>query len=257
MSEPTFYQSIRPLFTQYDRIKMMYYADLWNYQQVKDRAKYILLSLKPKLIDGKPDPAGWSQLPDVHVMPKYTGAWSDENVQLFSQWVDAGCPQGTPPVTPVTPGPQVDMFLALSKALTGFDQLSDKVLAQIYIDRILKESDHAKNDEFYTLLKTFSKQPGILDADGHLTVDYQPYLKLIQDITILWYNTSINDQLGTPDNNQYIQGLVWQAIQAHPMGYADTNEQFYWQYKPEGRKYTGLQTVIPRVLSEYKESNDE
>ena len=254
MAELTFYQDIKPLFTQYDRIKMMYYVDLWNYQQVKQHAKTILLSLKPRMVDGKPDPAGWSELPEVHVMPKYTGPWPQAQIDLFSQWIDQGCQEGTPPIKPVTPGAQVESFLALSQVLTGFDDLDDKVLAQIYIDRLNHESEAAKNDRLNQLLDQYSSNPDVLNTNGHLTDAYQPYQTLIQDITILWYNASINGAQGTPDNNQYIQGLVWRAIQAHPMGYADTNEQFYWQYKPEGTHYTGLQSVVPRVSSEYGES---
>lgn len=257
MAELTFYQNIRPLFTQYDRIQMMYYVDLWNYQQIKQHAKTILLSLKPRMIDGKPDPAGWSELPEVHVMPKYTGPWPESQVELFSQWIDQGCKEGTPPVKPVTPGPQAEIFLALSKVLTGFDDLADKVLAQIYINRLNNESAAAKNGQLDKLLTQFSSNPNLLDNNGHLTSDYQSYLTLIQDITVLWYNASINGVQGTPDNNQYVQGLVWRAIQAHPMGYADSNEQFYWQYQPEGSRYTGLQSVVPRALSEYKGSENE
>lgn len=247
MDTPTYYQNIKPLFSQYDRIKMMYFADLWDYQQVKAHAKTILLSLKPRIVDGKPDPAGWSELPEVHVMPLYTGPWPKSQVAIFESWIAAGCPEGEAPPAPPTPGPLVEGFLTLSRVLTGFDDLNDKVLAQTYINRLLAESNAAKNNQLEALLTAFSHNPQVLDADGNCVSSYSQYLALIQDITVLWYLSSIDGALGTPENNQYIQGLVWPAIDAHPMGFANTNEQFYWRYKPEGGDFTGLQIVVPRA----------
>lgn len=247
MNDPTFYQDIKPLFTQYDRIKMMYFVDLWNYKQVRDNAKNIHMSLQPGLIDGKPDPAGWSLLPGVHVMPKYTGQWPQQQIDLIGKWITAGCLEGKAP-EPVNPGPLTENFLALSRVLTGFDNLDDRTLAQTYIDRLLKESTHAGNNALTDLLQTFTQNPDVLTGDGRLTAAYKNYMALLQDITVLWYINSINGQLGTARNNQYTEGLVWRAIEAHPMGYANSNVQFYWQYKPEDGMYTGLQDVIPRVL---------
>ena len=41
-------------------------------------------------------------------------------------------------------------------------------------------------------------------------------------VILAWYMGSINGVLGTPEDNQYIHGLMWQAIKAHPQGF--TNE---------------------------------
>ena len=90
---PTFYQDIKPLFTEFDRVKMKYFIDLWNYHQVKAHAITIHLCLQPRVINGKPDPEGWSMLPQVHVMPK--GApWPQEHIDLFGRWIELGCPAG-------------------------------------------------------------------------------------------------------------------------------------------------------------------
>jgi hypothetical protein len=32
---------------------------------------------------------------------------------------------------------------------------------------------------------------------------------------------------------QYIYGLVWRAISAHPMGYATENTPSYWRFQPQ------------------------
>ena len=61
-----------------------------------------------------------------------------------------------------------------------------------------------------------------------------------RDIVTIWYDTSVCGTLGTPDDNQYIRGLVWVAGQAHPVGYADDNTPSYWRFAVEGNRNTGL-----------------
>ena len=71
--KPTFYQDIQKLFTQLDRIKMMFYSnlDLWNYEEVKNIANKILSTLQPDYTG----PGGR--------MPLETGPWSKEKINLF------------------------------------------------------------------------------------------------------------------------------------------------------------------------------
>ena len=78
-AEPTFYHDIRPLFSQYERIMMMFYCDFWNYEQVKARAESIHLSLQPA--EAPPNPGGWSKLSEVHVMPVGVGPWPQEKIE--------------------------------------------------------------------------------------------------------------------------------------------------------------------------------
>src|SRR5712691_6654697 len=106
---PTFYRDIKPLFSQWDRIQMIGRFDLWSYADVKGRANSIWLSLQPD--PTKPN-TGWSLLPFVHIMPAVNA--------------------------PPPPNPLLPVFIALSEALTGFDDLhTNPDLAQAYLDRLL------------------------------------------------------------------------------------------------------------------------
>ncbi|HEY2653632.1 MAG TPA: hypothetical protein VGI50_17045 [Solirubrobacteraceae bacterium] len=64
---------IRPLFRDKDVQSMSSAFDLSSYEDVRDNADGILAAVA----DG--------------AMP-CDGAWPDERVELFREWVDAGCP---------------------------------------------------------------------------------------------------------------------------------------------------------------------
>ena len=142
---PTFYQDIRPLFTQYDRIMMMGYTDLWDYEKVKARAKSIHLSLQPA--QPAPNPGGWSKLPEVHVMPVGTGPWPQASIDLFGAWIEGGCQEGEPPPPAPAPGPEVPAFLALSRAVTGFEAL-DILGASEFRQALLFIADYAVERDY-------------------------------------------------------------------------------------------------------------
>lgn len=69
--QPTFDKDIKPLFREEDQKAMEYIFDLWDYQDVKDNAQSIYDEVK----------AGG--------MP-CDGAWSEDKVELFRRWMDAG-----------------------------------------------------------------------------------------------------------------------------------------------------------------------
>jgi hypothetical protein len=68
---PSFEQDIKPLFREYDRENMLYSFDLWEYDDVKDRADDIL----DRLEEGD--------------MPS-DGPWPDEQIEMFRAWMDDG-----------------------------------------------------------------------------------------------------------------------------------------------------------------------
>ncbi|MGD1877015.1 MAG: hypothetical protein ACFB13_05890 [Kiloniellaceae bacterium] len=223
---------------------MMFYCDFWSYEQVKARAKSILLSLQPA--QSGSNPGGWSKLPQVHVMPVGTGPWPQDRIDLFAAWIDAGCQEGTPDYVPPTPGPLVPNFIALSKVLTGFDDLdilgNVETLAQIYIDRIVARP--GKGGQLDALLAKAEAAgfDSVLNGDGTIAAAFasKAESELLKVITLVWYTATVGGDYGTPQSTQYIQGLEWRAVAAHPMGFANENVPFYWQFKPEGGLYTGL-----------------
>jgi hypothetical protein len=69
----SFEEHIKPLFRERDRESMEFVFDLWSHDDVAGNSDAILERLR----DG--------------TMP-CDGAWSDEQIELFQSWVDAGTP---------------------------------------------------------------------------------------------------------------------------------------------------------------------
>ena len=69
----SFIEHIKPLFRERDRTAMMSHFDLWSYNDVARHSDAILARLR----DGS--------------MP-CDGAWADERIALFQDWVAAGKP---------------------------------------------------------------------------------------------------------------------------------------------------------------------
>lgn len=242
---PTFSEDIKPLFSQYDRTKMLFFCDLWDFEQVKAHAREIYLALQED--PTQPD-TGWSLLPNVHVMPLYTGPFSQAQVDLFKGWIEGGCQSGRRPSLPPQPSPLLPGFVALSECLTGFDDLTnDLLLAQIYFDLILTSCGEPSVE---ALLKVWQEiaadKPTALEAAvaAHIVTDVT-FGPIAQKIIVLWYNAIILGDSLPPQQiqDQYTKGLVWKVILAHPMGYAVENTPFYWQYCPQNGLYTGAYRV--------------
>jgi hypothetical protein len=70
---PSFENDIKPLFREKDRQRMEWAFDLWNHEDVKDNADRIL----ERLEQGD--------------MP-CDGAWSEDRIQVFRDWMAAGMP---------------------------------------------------------------------------------------------------------------------------------------------------------------------
>jgi hypothetical protein len=68
---PSFESDIRPLFREQDQRSMTYAFDLWAYNDVRAHADAILGRLR----DGS--------------MP-CDGAWPNQQVDLFQQWIESG-----------------------------------------------------------------------------------------------------------------------------------------------------------------------
>ena len=113
------------------------------------------------------------------------------------------------------------------------------MLAQTYIDRI-STKDGA--DAIQKLLTKVDEEGvnNVLDSDGRVTSAFGVDTSLLQTITLIWYSATVDGEFGESGTSQYIQGLEWRAMSAHPMGFANENVPFYWQYKPEADMYTGL-----------------
>ena len=231
---PTYYRDIKPLFTQWDRIQMIGRFDLWSYADVKSRANSIWLSMQ--LDPAKPN-TGWSLLPFVHVMPAVNGPLPQAQIDLFKAWIDAGCIEGDHP-QPSTPTPLLPIFVALSEALTGFDDLHTNLdLAQAYLDRLLAGESAAAVNSLLAAQKgldavPYTERAAKLGPDAGKNAGAQA-------IILIWYNGGVLSKSSptyytmAPAPQKYIYGLVWRAIGAHPMGYATENTPSYWRFEPQ------------------------
>jgi hypothetical protein len=69
----SFEEHIKPLFRESDRESMDFAFDLWSRDEVSENSDAILQRLR----DG--------------TMP-CDGSWTDERIQIFQAWIDAGMP---------------------------------------------------------------------------------------------------------------------------------------------------------------------
>ena len=243
IQNPTFYQNIRPMFSQYDQVMMLSSGrifDLFNYQSVKSKANQIYLAIQPN-DDPNMANAGWSKLQQVHVMPEVGGPWPASWIVTFKNWIDTGLPAGVDPSPAFPPIADNDLqaFIALSKALTGIDNFfrfnifkpelikqQEEALATIYYNRLLQRPvATGTNDTLAAVLAAWAANP-----DAAAVAKQFPICK---DIILIWYNTNTSwDGYGTPQFNQYKEGQVWKVSLIHPIGYAPENTPFYWQNAP-------------------------
>lgn len=253
MATITYYDNIKPLFSQYDRVMMIGRFDLHNYDDVKQWANKLWLSLQPS-----GEPGGWSKLEGTHVMPKIPGPWPQEWVDIFKQWIDGGCLEGTPPFT-IPTGPDANtlkLFITLSEMLTGFSDLGatpdQQQLAAIYYNRLLTESQYGST--MAQMLNAWDSISTMANPGSEVGEKMIKPFPLSQDLIILWYNTATNRMppakpgvtparyayYGTPGFNQFEHGLVWKATGSHPTAYAPENSPFYWRLQPEeDGRYSG------------------
>lgn len=238
-SQPTWLSDIRSLFTQFDVVMMRSYFDLNSYDDVKKHAEIIWLSLQED-----PKRPGWSLVPHVHRMPLGRKPWPAGDIALLKRWMDAGCPFGKA-LAEYKQDPDLDVFIKLSVELTGFDDRTrNPKVANALLLRL--RSDPEASKALPALLDAVKKCADV-PAIGQL-IDAQTGAEasLIKVIALLWYTgafypkgSRFPSDFGTPEDNQYRDGLMWPAGYAHPFGYSV--EQQYWQNTPEPNgRYTGL-----------------
>lgn len=238
---------ISPMFTQYSVIQMKWHFDLSDYNTVKTYAEAILLAVS----ETHPN--------TVNRMPMYEPPWTQAMMNTFQEWMQTGygysAASPTPP-PPVQPDPLLPVFVTLSEFLTGFDTLEqNQSLAQTYLMRLRNETTSGEAldalltqlQPYITNLQGFAAQAAASPALFVVSSPPAPQpalTQLAQQIVVVWYTATIQNAqgisvYGTPDNNQYTSGLMWPAVQAHPMGYS-TEDFGYWDKPPDGTLWTGL-----------------
>jgi hypothetical protein len=132
---------------------------------------------------------------------------------------------------------EIDQFIAVSKALTGFDAL-DANLAAAYLQR----------------LKTVygAGLTALLDAASQVNNgDYAPIIAnptlrpLAAQVVAVWFTGEFaglpttdnqgkpkNGKPNTPTRDQFNSGLLWDVIRAHPPAHS-TQDYGYWTKPPQ------------------------
>jgi hypothetical protein len=235
------WNTVKKFFTGND-IAIMRARDvhLDDYRYVAEHFKFIL-----SYIVGKRMP------PDL--FPQ----WDKKKIDQFEAWGRANFPKKAA-VTGDLQG-----FIALSEFLTGVDTLGDDPeLAQKYLDRLrtTKKNPDKSNEllvnqqDLQALIDTCQTETWDQQLEEDLKEDNNK--KAAQTIILLWYTGAfINEggfpyaDNGTPEDNQYVEGLAWRVGQAHPMAYSTDGtviengeylSNHYWSKKPEGGQNTGL-----------------
>jgi hypothetical protein len=148
-------------------------------------------------------------------------------------------------------------FAAMSAALTGFQlqflkpALDTTNLSQAYFDYATKETQH-QQATVQTLLAAYraiSSQPAQQIANTLLETASQfpsSQALLAQSIAKLWYTGSWYPP-GSTDMSQvvsslaYTNGLAWQVMQSHPMGFSPFSFG-YWSEEPGPLSQFGVDT---------------
>lgn len=199
-----------------------------------------------------------SSLKPEKVMPPPPYApWKPKMIDQFRQW------SNTNKLVLFDPDlqKQAQPFVALSELLTGFIDLNqDPVLALRYLSRLHARSDLATGvDELLRQHAALPREQFIRDVLER--PDCKPK-RVAQAIILLWYTGAFFNEAGFPTDfggadSQYIDGLVWQAIKAHPMGYSTEGGQ-YWQTDPQlDGSGTGLGNTARRPKQPAAESNEQ
>lgn len=130
-----------------------------------------------------------------------------------------------------------DLFIDLSIYLTGFShfELMATGMASTYYDWLEKQA----KSEFSDLLTSFEKVQSLSDAQKQAVIQanhqiLSPFVRSIIKLWYLgqWYNPDDPTQSEILSAQSYQEGLVWNAIKAHPQG---AKQQGFgaWSLPPE------------------------
>lgn len=122
-------------------------------------------------------------------------------------------------------------FLELSSALTGFRQieLQGTGLAEAY-GKVFMGAGAADADALLKVWASIPKDPENLEDLVRTEILDKPRLgPLARSVIKMWYLGSWNGEV--INGESYVQGLVWDAIEAHPQG-AKQQGFGVWSFPP-------------------------
>ena len=136
----------------------------------------------------------------------------------------------------------LDDFMALSRILTGVEELDEK-LGRQYLDRLNGGAFQPKLQEVLNQFHKLRKGDTLLKQVKEKIVAVDDLRAIACQIILLWYTSQTQDNLdlqhppssasfsyGTQD--EYFSGLAWRIIGAHPPGLSG-GYFGHWRYRPE------------------------
>jgi len=131
----------------------------------------------------------------------------------------------------------VNEFLALSRILTGVDNLDPK-LGQRYLDRLTSTPFEPFLRQILERFKALKQDATVTERVKEEILGEEALLPTIGQIVLLWYTSAMWDKQGPPmtlrygTQEEYFSGLAWQAIGAHVPGLSG-GYFGHWRYRPE------------------------
>lgn len=167
--------------------------------------------------------------------------WTGDMVSKFNAWYN-----GSRSEVDTNLQQEAEPFANLSEFLTGYEGLNqDPDLALVYLDRLHTQPGlNGTVDELISMYEDLPEQEFVDEINNN-----PQFKETAQTIILLWYTGAFFDDNGFTSDfgekgaGQYIDGLVWRAIQAHPMGYATEASQ-YWESEPNDQgTFSGLSST--------------
>jgi|SRR5215831_13732625 len=170
--------------------------------------------------------------------------------------------RATPPSPPPIPDSVIQDFADMSAALTGFKSdflkpaLDPQGLARIYYVFAIAQVGESAMTTLLDAYRAIKTQPAQQIADTLLETSGSspsPQAQLAQSIVAMWYLGSwyvpgvmggggfAPPPLQVVSSVAYTNGLVWQVMQSHPMGYSPFDFG-YWSQAPAPLSSFGINT---------------
>ena len=130
-----------------------------------------------------------------------------------------------------------DLFLELSKLLTGIKEL-DEDLANEYYHQYLQQKFGIDLDELMGIYRKVAAEPRPIEALVERIKDNSQLLHVAKQIVRIWYISQFKESFDPAVETQiyaghWKNGLLWDIIKAHPPAYSD-QPHGYWADPPEG-----------------------
>jgi len=137
--------------------------------------------------------------------------------------------------------PVFDNFLALSRILTGVEEL-DADLGRQYFDRLNSGPWSPSLSEILNRFQESRGETDVIDRVKKLIVADDSLRPTVCQIILLWYTSTVQDNFGMQPpaspvmrfgtQEEYFSGLAWAIIGAHPPGLSG-GYFGHWRYRPD------------------------